>query len=80
MIINSHHAFKETALALDQGMFPLQAMKYFISLYISYNNSCNDYYNYIIRLELISLGQTINVCGSYPVYTSGIDVTIGNNC
>ena len=45
-------------------------------------NTTINYYNCggTYASQIISLGQTINVCGSFPVYKLGIDVTIGNNC
>ena len=38
--------------------------------------NCNGTY----QSEPINFGQTITVCGSYPVYQSEFTVSIGNNC
>jgi len=44
------------------------------SVLMSYN--CSGSYT----IQPISLGQTITLCGSYPVYMDGLSITIGNNC
>ena len=38
--------------------------------------NCNGTY----QTQLINFGQTITVCGSYPIYQSVFTISIGNNC